>query len=287
MGESLRLAFPFEGDFKVSQGFGGRRQFYQRWGLKGHNGIDFALPIGTPVLAVDAGRVVQMAFDEKGYGVYIKLRHEWGESLYAHLHNYRIWLGAPVTRGQEIGSSGSTGISSGPHLHFGLRVAPFNVNDGYRGYCDPAPHLTEAGVNMSERHNGAVVPAGTGEMDGMDVVGEEASALRGFGWYQKAALRTWNSSDDLLKDLAYLALSLDGEAGELGNKVKKIWRHGHALDVAQLIEEVGDVLWYLAVIAARLGVDFEEVAAGNIDKLLERYPEGFSQERSRNRKEGG
>lgn len=280
MSESLQLAFPFEGSFRLTQGFGMRPEFYKRWGLKGHNGLDFGLPEGTAVLAVDAGRVVQASYDHDGFGVYVKVRHAWGESLYAHLANLSIWLGAPVGRGQVVGVSGNSGVSSGPHLHFGLRVNGYNVNDGYRGYCDPAPHLTEPGVDVLKQANPVEVPPAA-------AVVEEESVMGEFAWYQQAALRTWNPSDDMLADLAYLALSLDGEAGEFGNKVKKIWRHGHALDVAQLIEEVGDVLWYVAVIAARLGVDFKEVAVGNIDKLLERYPDGFSQERSRNRKEGG
>lgn len=288
------LPYPFEGEHRLTQGFGARPEFYRRWNLKGHNGLDFALPEGTRILAVDAGRVVKASYDANGYGIYIKIRHDWGESLYAHLQQFGIWLGAPVTVGQEIGLSGNSGVSSGPHLHFGLRVAPYDAGDGYFGYRDPSPYLTKPGVNMSERHNGAALPvAGLSEvvdrMDGMDksnrsdgVDGFDKSSLS-FSDYQQAALRTWTPSGDMAADLAYLALSLAGEAGEFANLVKKHWRHGHELDLAKLKDEGGDVFWYLAVIMAVLDIDLADMAAYNIDKLFTRYPDGFSQERSRNR----
>lgn len=112
--------------------------------LQGHNGVDFGCPSGTPLYAVDGGQVVEAAFDPAGFGWYAKLRHRWGESLYAHLSELGIGLGN-VQRGQYLGRSGNTGNSTGPHLHFGLRVNPFNRQDGMGGYTDPMPYLKGVG----------------------------------------------------------------------------------------------------------------------------------------------
>jgi hypothetical protein len=131
----------------VTQGWGLRPEFYGRYRvdgvpLKGHNGIDYGTPVGSNILAVDRGRVVEVANDVNGYGLYVKLVHDWGESLYAHLSVQLVTVGTTVSPGQIIGKSGNTGNSSGPHLHFGMRVAPFNRKDGWGGYTNPAPYLS-------------------------------------------------------------------------------------------------------------------------------------------------
>ena len=79
-------------------------------------------------------------------------------------------------------------------------------------------------------------------------------------------------------------MGLCGESGEVIDIVKKHISQGHALNKEKLIEELGDVAWYLAETAYALGIDLETVLAGNIQKLKERYPEGFSIEKSINRK---
>lgn len=109
--------------------------------LRGHTGIDFATPVDTPIRAVDAGTVAEVASDLGGYGLYIKLAHSWGESLYAHLDEQHVRVGETVRAGQWIGNSGNTGNSTGPHLHFALRVKPFNRQDGMGGFANPAPYL--------------------------------------------------------------------------------------------------------------------------------------------------
>ena len=98
--------------------------------------------------------------------------------------------------------------------------------------------------------------------------------------YQKLAARTDNHNA-----LAYYALGLTGEAGEVADLVKKYKWHGHGFDTQRIVAELGDVLWYVATFAAALGVDLDTVAAINIEKLRQRYPNGFDKERSRNRKE--
>ncbi len=101
--------------------------------------------------------------------------------------------------------------------------------------------------------------------------------------FQAAAVRTWQPVDHGPGDLAYLGLGLMGEAGEVAEHIKKHFRHGHGLDEVHLQAELGDVLWYAAVLADVLGLDLGRVASGNVAKLKARYPDGFSEERSRTR----
>lgn len=103
--------------------------------------------------------------------------------------------------------------------------------------------------------------------------------------YQKLAQRTANQELDFKKRLSVAGLGLTGEAGEVADLIKKYVGHGHELDQEELVKELGDQLWYIAEVASILGVTLEEVATKNIHKLKERYPEGFSEELSINRKE--
>ena len=96
--------------------------------------------------------------------------------------------------------------------------------------------------------------------------------------YQHEAQRT---AGDIR--LEVVGLGLAGESGEVADVIKKFVAHGHDLDVHKLSEEAGDVLWYLAILASRLGTTLEHIAASNLRKLERRYPDGFSEERSRNR----
>lgn len=108
-----------------------------------YGGIDWAVMTGTPVQAAESGLVVTARQDATGYGTHIKINHEDGrETIYAHLSELRIQAGDRVIAGQVIGLSGNTGNSTGPHLHFELRVNGIPV--------DPMPYLTgeiQAGDN--------------------------------------------------------------------------------------------------------------------------------------------
>lgn len=103
--------------------------------------------------------------------------------------------------------------------------------------------------------------------------------------YQVKAIRTAGTYDSDFKELAVLALGVAGEAGEVADYIKKVVGHGHALDKDKLTKELGDVLWYVAVLSSVVGVNLETVARVNIDKLKARYPDGFSSDRSINRKD--
>ena len=85
--------------------------------------------------------------------------------------------------------------------------------------------------------------------------------------------------------LVNFALGVAGEAGEVADLIKKHVFHQHDLDPERLIEELGDVLWYVAALARTLDVALEDVARQNLAKLRRRYPAGFDAARSRTRPE--
>lgn len=103
--------------------------------------------------------------------------------------------------------------------------------------------------------------------------------------YQKLAMTTLNPELSPKEVLINGVMGLCGESGEAIDIVKKHISQGHELDKEKLVKELGDIAWYLAETAYALGVDLEEVLELNIQKLKNRYPDGFSTENSVNRKE--
>lgn len=101
--------------------------------------------------------------------------------------------------------------------------------------------------------------------------------------YQKLAMTTLNPALDKKDILLNGVMGLCGESGEAIDIVKKHLAQGHELDREKLIKELGDVAWYIAETATALDIELEEVLTRNIEKLKERYPEGFDSERSINR----
>ena len=94
------------------------------WGdLRFHSGEDIGAPSGTPILAADSGIATVIPDNGNGYGNYVIINHGGGRTtLYAHMSGFAVSNGASVTQGQTIGYVGSTGNSTGPHLHFEVRV---------------------------------------------------------------------------------------------------------------------------------------------------------------------
>ncbi len=125
-GRSLRRAFlrtPLDGA-RLTSSFGMRRHPILGF-TRMHHGVDFAAPRGTPVYAAADGEVVE-ARSLRGYGRTVRLRHAGGaETLYAHLSRFTPGLrpGRRVRQGEVIGQVGSTGLSTGPHLHYEVHLA--------------------------------------------------------------------------------------------------------------------------------------------------------------------
>lgn len=99
-----------------------------------------------------------------------------------------------------------------------------------------------------------------------------------FDDYQQQALTTVLSTDDKFKDLLHWVLGMNGEAGELAEKMKKIIRDKNSVisdeDKLEMAKELGDVLWYIAVFANDLGVPLDTIAQQNLDKLQSRKSRG-------------
>lgn len=122
----------------ITQRFGPSE--YDYGNVKGHTGVDFAAPVGADVVAADNGRVLEAGVHPQ-YGNYVKLLHSWGETVYAHLNDFRVKVGDYVLGGEVMGHSGNTGFSEGAHLHFALRRFPYSRQDGWDGFSDPLPYL--------------------------------------------------------------------------------------------------------------------------------------------------
>ncbi|MFF5970625.1 peptidoglycan DD-metalloendopeptidase family protein [Streptomyces sp. NPDC012769] len=113
------------------------------WSSGYHTGVDFPVPTGTSVRAVANGRIVSAGWGG-AYGYQVVIRHQDGRySQYAHLSALAVREGQRVNAGQRIGRSGSTGNSSGPHLHFEVRTGA-----GYGSDIDPIAYLRARGVSI-------------------------------------------------------------------------------------------------------------------------------------------
>lgn len=138
----LRLTWPMT-QFQITQGFGPSDVAlepplgpYRHF----HYGVDISAPLGTSVMAAADGVVVAVGHTNVGYGNYVVIGHGGGiATLYGHLLDTTVKVGDVVMRGQQIGHEGSTGLSTGPHVHFELRL-----NDQV---VDPMPYLPVPGTN--------------------------------------------------------------------------------------------------------------------------------------------
>lgn len=124
--QQMRLAHtptisPLRGDHAISSGFGGRSDpFTGEHGV--HNGIDLRAPRGTPVFATAAGTVISAGYDGD-FGKCIRVKHGYGyETLYCHLSEISVGEGDDIERGAQLGQVGSSGRSTGSHLHYEVHL---------------------------------------------------------------------------------------------------------------------------------------------------------------------
>lgn len=130
---------PIDGDYTLTSRYGARTS-PTRGGADFHTGLDFAAPSGTPVHAISNGTVVSAGPSGSGYGNLIRIRHTGGvESWYTHLATVAVKPGTRVSAGQVIGAVGTTGNSTGPHLHLEIRLDDQPTN--------PETWLTKKGLH--------------------------------------------------------------------------------------------------------------------------------------------
>ena len=147
----IKMNYPIaDGEYKISQPFGtnpdGYPNFYQKFGYKGHNGIDFYGLKNDPIYATCDGKVTFAHYDSTGYGnLTIVEDNEGGQHYYGHQNAIPVKAGDYVKAGQKIGYMGNTGnvirnaYSDGTHLHYGYRPAGYDKNNGYGGFVNPMP----------------------------------------------------------------------------------------------------------------------------------------------------
>lgn len=145
------LADIIEGNYPISQTFGANPAYYGQfyiYGVKmlGHEAVDFATPVGIKCLAPFAGKVLRAGYqpDFSNYGITVCIWDPIQKCAvwFCHLSEWHVDVGQNVTKGQDIGKTGNTGNSIGPHLHFGIVETDANANrlhpyDGYGGFINP------------------------------------------------------------------------------------------------------------------------------------------------------
>lgn len=140
--------------YPISQKWGENYSYYSKIGMKGHNGWDFACPIGTPIYATHDGTVWFAGTDEsQALEVAIDTLDGQFRTFYGHLSSYSVTPGQQVKQGEQIGLSGNSGkYTTGAHLHFGIHhirnfsdVSPYN---GWNGACDPEPYFNGLTRNL-------------------------------------------------------------------------------------------------------------------------------------------
>lgn len=125
------ITYPVKGKFIITQKYGKTPFSVYSGYYTFHNGLDFGVPIGTPIFAVDSGEVIAVDYNDINYwrryqfGRYILIKHSNNlTTAYAHLSKTNVKVGDSVERGELIGYSGNSGLSTGPHLHFGVYWGP-------------------------------------------------------------------------------------------------------------------------------------------------------------------
>jgi murein DD-endopeptidase MepM/ murein hydrolase activator NlpD len=156
------IAIPSEKPVRTAEftsGYGTRTDPF-RGGAARHQGIDLAAPVGTPIYATAEGTVNEAGYNSGGYGNLIKLDHGRGiETRYGHLSQILVSPGQRIARGQMIGRMGSTGRSTGSHLHYEVRIDGRAVN--------PIPFMKSNDYLLAMQKNGA----GTHSMDAVALGG--------------------------------------------------------------------------------------------------------------------
>ena len=142
-----RLQRPLSIPLRITSPFGMRSISTSRGFSRHHPAIDYGAPSGTPVLAASGGRVIKACYNG-GYGNYVLISHGSGfQTAYAHLRNFATKVGEYVKAGQKIGEVGSTGHSTGPHLHFEVVINGVKV-DPNRGQLLPVNQLDRSSIGQ-------------------------------------------------------------------------------------------------------------------------------------------
>jgi hypothetical protein len=206
---------PRNGTWPVSQVYGVNPEAYAKFGLNGHNGEDYAIVTGTKLHAIQAMDMVEVAYDDMGYGLYVKgivadeqFPEDTGRHwLFAHglidgpSGGWQTFVapGQHVEAGQLLMLSDNTGNSTGPHLHLATRNPVHDRGDGMLGYEDPAPVLARIQAVLTPEPTEPPPP-----WDGLwrelvgqrDALAAEVSGLNGTTAELRAQVANWQAESD-------------------------------------------------------------------------------------------
>lgn len=159
------LPFLRDDSVRLTQKWGVNQALYGPLGLPGHDGIDWAMAEGTPILAGADGKVASVVLESAGhsYGEHVRVNHRtamgWIQTIYGHLQPGTLTVaeGLPVTAGQVLGLSGTSGRSTGPHLHLGMKwlARPYGAYSDDHGVwpyelIDPTPYVSWLWAGLKE-----------------------------------------------------------------------------------------------------------------------------------------
>jgi hypothetical protein len=156
------LLRPVDPRFPITQNYGENPDLYPLTG--GHNGIDYGVPVGTLIRAAHDGQIARADVDAEtlrnslaGYGLHVRIQGSECLSIYGHMDGVTVKMGEWVRVGQIIGTSGNTGRSTGPHLHFEVRTGL-----AYTNVINPSLMIKNALEDMSGLFDLELTPAGDG-----------------------------------------------------------------------------------------------------------------------------
>lgn len=181
----LMLTFrqPFRNEWPITQKYG------EKITSSFHTGIDYGCPLGTPILASAEGIVRFTGMDSKGFGNHVIIEHDPTHStLYAHLSLISVSIGEKVSQGDEIGLSGSSGNSTGPHLHFEAR----RIWNDHRSYFDPV-QLPLMSVDDSIEEKAADIRLHVPEPGVVRIAAPSGAFAHSRGFGEKRAYPFWTS----------------------------------------------------------------------------------------------
>lgn len=139
---TISIRKPFLEEYPITMKYGAAPEWYVKIAGYPHNGIDFAMKVGTPILAAAKGMICYADNVPDSDGMGINIRHSWGLTQYWHLSRLTAKITQEVNRADVIGYSGASGWATGPHLHFGVKRFD-KINDAMRGWDDPVLYFDE------------------------------------------------------------------------------------------------------------------------------------------------
>lgn len=133
----------FEGDYPVSQKYGNNPSYYSQFGLAGHEGVDWATPIGVwLIVPFENGQILRTGWDPQ-YGYYVVIWDKVQKCAvwYCHMSSINVTAGQILSRGARVGKTGASGNVTGPHLHCDFvetdaNANRLNTNNGYQGFLN-------------------------------------------------------------------------------------------------------------------------------------------------------